>query len=780
MDESFPHLPLQREEPVTEKRPGGRRVPSAPADPAAHGRALRQRLETAKVEAATDVGGFDDRRLFRFTVDKGFDPDSLLKISNEVELISQEGDDVVVAFVSTAALESFEARLTSLAGDERVKYKEVLYALQGIDGWSADDRMGWALRREGLPAEAPFVLDLELWPLEDHPEERTQLWQSFENWLTEQGIETIDAVKHAGLSLYRIRCDHDQAERILHHRDIRTADLPPCYGLELSLLYADIQNLPEIMPPPEDAPGVVILDSGLTTGHPLLAPAVGDAQSFLPDKDATDENGHGTLVAGLTLYGDVENALHNGDLTPRLRLFSGRILDERNENETGFVENQIAEAVHYFHGEYGCRIYNLSFGDRNKPYLGKHLKGLSYTLDTLSRDLGVLFIVSAGNVLGSQLDADAWRNRYPEYLTEPDWAIVEPAPALNVLTIGSLARYDQTTNSQRYSGDPAEIPVARCDQPSPFSRHGHSVAGAIKPELVAYGGNWAVNTRAGANMLVANSGLGELSTYRGFAAGRLFADESGTSMAAPHVSHVAAALLAEHPEADSSLIRALLVAHAAVPNPCSDLLPDKDALRKVCGYGRVDAYALSRSLENAVTLMATDRIANKRHHFYEVPIPDEFMSSGRRPREIAVAMAHTPFVRSTRVAYKATRMDFRLVAAEDLDHAAAVFNRATDRDEYERIAELPNASVGPQARDKGTVQASTWRFTQFNNRSTLRNKRLFVIVTRNDFPWGESHSAAEEDYALVVCLRDRENEEARLYTEIRNRLQARTRARARV
>ena len=215
MDETFPHLPLQREEPVTEKRPGGRRVPTAPADPAAHGRALRQRLETAKDEAATDVGGFDDRRLFRFTVDKGFDPDSLLKISNEVELISQEGDDVVVAFVSTAALESFEARLASLAGGERVKYKEVLYALQGIDGWSADDRMGWALRQEGLPVETPFVLDLELWPLEDHPEERTQLWQSFENWLTEQGIEKIDAVKHAGLSLYRVRCDHDQAERLL-------------------------------------------------------------------------------------------------------------------------------------------------------------------------------------------------------------------------------------------------------------------------------------------------------------------------------------------------------------------------------------------------------------------------------------------------------------------------------------------------------------------------------------------------------------------------------------
>ena len=754
-------------------------MPHAPDDPAGHGRILRQHLETAKTETATDIGGFDDRPLFRFTVERGFEPEALLNISNDIEIVSQEEDDVVVAFVSTAALESFEARLASLAGGERIQYKEVLYALQGIDGWSADDRTGWALQREGLPTDSSFALDVELWPLEDRPLERAKLWKAFESWLTDEAMDVIDSVKHEGLSLYRIRCNHAQAYRLLHHRDIRTVDLPPKYGLELALVYTDIEILPTIEPPPENAPGLVILDSGLTTGHPLLAPAVGDAASFLPGKGPEDEHGHGTLVAGLALYGDLGTALQDGNLEPRLRLFSGRILDENNQNETGFVENQIRDAVRYFNGEYGCRIFNLSFGDRNKPYLGKHVKGLSYTLDVLSRELDILFIVSAGNVSGAQLDGDTWRNRYPHYLTEVDWAIVEPAPSINSLTVGSLARYDQTINSQRYSGDPAEVPIARHGQPSPFSRHGHSVGGAIKPELLAYGGNWAVNTRAGANMLVPNSGLGELSTYRGFAMGHLFADESGTSMAAPHVAHLAAGLLAEYPEADTNLIRALLVAHAAVPDASIELLPDRDIRRQVCGYGQTNMDALFRSIENSVTLVATDRIANKRHHFYEIPVPDDFVGSGRRPRDIAVAMAHTPFVRSTRIAYKATRMDFRVVPADDIDHTAAVFNRATDRDEYERIAELPRASVGPQARDKGTVQASTWRFTQFNNRSTLHNKRLFIVVTRNDFPWGEPHSAAEEPYALVVCLRDHENEEARLYTELRNRLRARAGARAR-
>ncbi|MEK6758624.1 MAG: S8 family peptidase [Deltaproteobacteria bacterium] len=777
---SYPHLPLQRENPVTEKRAGQPPRFVQPENPASHGRSLQQRIEQAKIQTDMDQGGFDERRLFRFTVAKGFDPDTLRNISSDIEFVSQEDEQIIVAFVSDAALESFEARLASLVAGEQVKYKQVLYDLQGVDGWSPEDRKGWALRREGLPSTSPFLLDIELWPLEDRQDERTKLWQTFEAWLTEHGIEKLDSVKHSGLTLYRVRCDHSQAKRLLHHRDVRTVDLPPRYGLELQLLHTDIQDLPEIQPPTENVPGVVILDSGLTTGHPLLASAVGDSQSYLPDKDATDENGHGTHVAGLALYGDVEGTIRERRLVPELRLFSGRILDENNENNTGFVENQITEAVRYFHGTYGCKIFNLSFGDQNKPYIGGHVKGIAYTLDTLSRELGVLFVVSSGNVLGSQLDALEWKSDYPQYLWREDWAILDPAPALNALTVGSLARYDQTIISQRHTNDPAEIPIARRDQPSPFSRRGPSVGGAIKPELVAYGGNWAVNTRAGANMLIRNS-LGELSTNNDFVGGHLLAEQSGTSMAAPQVAHLAARLLSEHPQADPNLLRTLLVAHATIPEASRELCKeDTEKLRRICGYGRVDTRTLSRSLENEVTLLADARIANKRHHFYEVPIPDEFVSTGRRLREITVALAYTPYVRSTRIAYKASRIYFRVVAAPNLDHVSTMFNKATEQEDYKNIAELSNPDVSFKTRGKGTVQKATWCFKQFYNDAVLRTKRLFVVVTRNDHPWGELHSATEESYALVVCLRDRENEQAQLYTKIRNKLQARTRERARV
>ena len=777
MERTFPHLPLVREAPVTEKRPGGAPRFKAPEDPAAHARGLQSRLDATIQQTAGDEGGFDERRLFRFTVEKGFDPESLRHISHEIEFVSQEQDEVVVAFVTSAALESFEARLSSMVKGEKVKYKQVLYAIKGMDGWSKQDRQGWALRNQGVPDEAPFVLDLELWPLEDQQDKRARLWEAFEQWLDESGINRLDSVKNAGLSLYRVQCDHGQTERLLRHRDVRTVDLPPRFGLDVHLLRADIQDIPPPPPPPENAPGITVLDSGLTTGHPLIAPAVGDAQSFLPGKDASDEHGHGTHVAGISLYDDVALCLQNKGFVPAFRIFSGRILDENNENSSGFVENHIDKAVRYFHNEYGCRIFNLSFGDRNKPYLGGHVKGLAYTLDVLSRELGVLFVVSAGNVLGSQLEGLEWRERYPGCLSEDDWAIVDPATALNVITVGSLARYDQSFNSQRWKDDPAEVPIARRDQPSPFTRHGPTVGDALKPDLMAYGGNWAVNTRAGANLLVPSSGLGELSTCMRFAAGELFAEESGTSMAAPHVAHLAAALLAEYPEADTNLVRALLLAHASIPEASQTLFEGSAELRRVCGYGSVDSNALFRSLENDVSLFASGDIANKTHHFYSIPIPDEYVSNGRRLRELTIAMAYTPYVRSTRISYKSTRIDFKVVAASDLESVTTMFNRATDREDYENIQELKNPDMGGRLRGKGTAQAATWRFFQFGGNSILRKNRLFVVVTRNDHSWGEPHSAAEESYALAVCLRDRSNQQARLYTELRNRLQARARVR---
>ncbi len=790
MPETFPHLSLERETRVNIKRPGGNPRPTPPNDIPSHGRRIQQSLETAKEKADELIGGYDERRLFSFNVEKGFNPDDLLKISTEIEFVSQEDETVVVGFASDSALASFEAKLSSLIKGEKVRYKQVLFALTDVGSWTPENRKGWALQKYGLPEAATFVLDVELWPLEDQPEGRNNIRQAFEIWLQEEGMSWVDRVRQPGLSLYRVRCDSNKVNLLLSHRDIRSVDLPPKYGLERSLVFQDITNFSQVSSPSENAPSVTVLDSGILTGHPLLSPAIGDAQSFLPGEDSFDEHGHGTHVAGLALYGDFEKSLRHGQFVPMLRLFSGRILDRINENMTDFVENQIENAVRYFHENYNCKIFNLSYGDSNKPYLGGHLKGLSFTLDTLARELDILFVVSSGNhqIVAESPEGLEWIERYPRYLLDPCWTTIEPAPALNVLTIGSLAKHDLTFNSEKYPLDIHEIPIAKPDHPSPFSLRGPSVDGAIKPELMAHGGNWAVNS--GDNRLIRNdTGLGVISTGYKFAppGGRPFAVYSGTSMAAPQVAHLAAMILLELPDADANLLRALLCANASIPQASVDLYPhNKDKkkiskeIRQICGYGEVIPVSLFRSLENAVTLRANERIENKRHHFYEIPIPDDFVSRGKRKREITVALAYTPPVRSTRVKYRASRIDFKLVTAADLEHVTAMFNKATEKVDYDAIPEIDGATVGSTIRGKGTVQADTWRFTIFPNNSKLKNNKLFLVVTRNDFLWGEALCNQEESYSLVVCLRDRENEEAHLYTQIRSKIQLSMRARARM
>lgn len=711
MPESYPHLPLVRERPVNPRRarPAPIRVPE-PADWRAFGSGLRRGLEAARERAALDLGGFDERRLIKLEMSTSLDPAELQRISREIEVVSQEDKTIVLAFVTDAALVAFEARLTTLAEGRQPAYRHILFALKGFDRWTEEDRRGWALRQEGWPGESPFTLDVELWPV-SNAGERDRSWGAFETWLREQGIEKLDAVKQAHLLLYRLRANPAQAELLLRHRDVRLVDLPARYGLEIAVLQTDIQNLPPVPPPPANAPGVVVLDSGLATGHPLLAPAVGDSQSFLPGLGPEDQHGHGTHVAGIGLYGDVEKTLRSGQFIPMLRLFSGRILDANNANESKLIENQVENAVRYFHGEYGCRVFNLSYGDRRKPYLGRHGRGLAVTLDTIARDLGVLFVVPTGNVERTNAAPPDWRAEYPRYLLQEQAALLDPATALNALTVGSLARWDATLNAQRYRDDPAEQPIARHDQPSPFTRSGPSVGGAIKPELVAYGGNYAVNART-ANQPIVRQGLGEVSTCREFAAGRLLAEESGTSFAAPHVAHLAARILAEHPQTDHNLLRALLVAHARWPEPCKTLLGDKTERLRLCGYGKVEEAALDRSNEQEVTLIAADAIPDRHHHFYEVPLPESFREGRQRTREISVALAHSPVVRTTRITYKSCEMEFRLVWADDLTRVTRMFNAATSREQYQRLSEASGARVGARNRGAGTVQADCWTMSR--------------------------------------------------------------------
>jgi len=774
---SYEHLRISRETPQPERHRRQVKKPLAPppSDPRQFGSSLLGRFSNYQRQPEfRDATGFDDRKLIKIRLTEGVGILPKFEQITGVEVLSQEGKSIVLAFATAQGMREFESRLSTLARDGTVNRKELLFAISDFESWTPEDRTGVALREQGFPTADTFVLDAELWP-----QERTDLRQAemtaFKAWLDDNQIERLDDVAQPSLMMVRVRCNHTQAAALLRHRDVRMVDLPPRLGTSVQLLTMDVNNIPEPPAPDAAAPAVAVLDSGLTPGHPLLGQAVGDVQGYVAGETSPNDaspHWHGTFVGGIALYGDVETCVRQRQFMPQLRLFSGKVFKDDDQDQTEFVEKAVERAVRDLQEQYGCRVFNLSYGDRNNIYDGRHLRGLAYTLDRLTRELGVLFVVPTGNLYLDEVQAS-----YPDYLFHDSTRLLDPATALNVLTVGGLAHHEASKDAQRYPDRIEERILARSGQPSPLTRTGPSINGAIKPDLVEHAGNVAIIR--GTNR-ARHQGLGVLSLNGGFGqpGGGAFREDLGTSYAAPVVAHKAARLLQDLPYATPNLLRAMLGAHAYWPAATEGLLTvadktqTKDRITRFVGYGQVNDAALYRSLDDAVTLLAEEQIANNQHHIFELPTSENFWQGRRRSREVSVALAYSPEVRTTRLDYRKTRLSFSLVTASSLAEVEQGFQRNRDEGIGERNT---NRWLSNLDRKDGTLQVSRWAFKQ----ALARQQKVFVVVTRQDSVWAMDEEVLEP-YALTLVLTDRENASALLYAQVNAELQLRAQARSRI
>ncbi|RAU16905.1 peptidase S8 [Nitrincola tibetensis] len=785
----FEHLRIERAPFENDRRTRKFNIPKHPrGDLRGHGKRLADALNSSFQNAQQQLTSRPGNFVLKIRYTGLLDINHLHK--HGVEFVSHEDNQLCVVFANEAGLAKFADHLQKLGIDDaELTYKQILEAIEGIDNWTAEDRTSWAIAKFSLPQEEFFILDVELWPVSvAHHPDRLIICEAFERWLVETQIQRIDKINLDSLLMYRLRVNTTQASMLLNHGDVRLVDLPPTSGVRYSQLHCNIDDLPENIPrPPATAARICILDSGIATNHPLIAPAMAESEDFVGG-DGSDLNGHGTAVAGIALYGDLESCKASNYWRPELLLFNGRVLNEHAEFDVNTIEKTLVDAVTYFVDEHQCRIFNLSLGNTNSPYDGRHIRGIAYVLDKLARDFNVLFIVSTGNFNGSNDPAvprHSWRDEYPEYLLAEQSVLIDPAPALNAITVGSLARHNATFDTQRYP-EIAHLAPANKNQPSPFTRHGPSVKGAIKPELVATGGNLASPMRTGQEHDAVMRGMGVLTCNSRFVGNTLFSEMSGTSFAAPYVTHLAGRLLNNYPRASANLLRALLVNHANLPSEAETIFSEemkhtykaacsREASRDIAGYGVVDENELFRSSENVVVLIAEDEIENNAHHFFELPLPPEFLRTQRAAREIRVTLTYCPAVRTTRLDYVATKIHFRLVKDESLEAVQRHFNQHTQGETDTRNDDATsNRDITAELRSKGTVQSSTWRMKQRNP-----NEKWFVVVTRQDRDWGEALSMEQEDYALVVTVTDRENEHAQLYTQIAQQIEIQVKARAR-
>lgn len=287
----YEHLRFSRETPLTDRhrrrdpRPGYR-----PQNPRQFGeRMSRQFTEARERTRQEEIGGYDERLLLKIRVREGERIPELDALPG-VEVVSQEDQHILLAFMDEQAVREVESRLTSLAKDVTATRAQLFYALEAFDHWTAEDRTGPALKQFGWPEGETFLLDVELWP-EERRDRREAMANAFAHMLEEQGISVTDKVLQPSLLMFRLRCAKPFAETtLLRHRDVRMVDLPARAGVSVRLLMTDINTLPDPLPPSEDAPRIAVLDSGITANHPLLQPAVGDSQGFLPPHRHAEDN----------------------------------------------------------------------------------------------------------------------------------------------------------------------------------------------------------------------------------------------------------------------------------------------------------------------------------------------------------------------------------------------------------------------------------------------------------------------------------------------------------
>ncbi len=356
--------------------------------------------------------------------------------------------------------------------------------------------------------------------------------------------------------------------------------------------------LGRVVAPPEDAPSVCILDTGVNRAHPLLQLALREEDGGAVVKewgphDNDLQRGHGTTMAGIALYGPIEELLGSDEsveLTHRLE--SVKILPNAGHNEPELYGRITQDAVATAEIAAPGRNRVVSLATTTDALDGALPTSWSAALDQLAVENDMtgpakLICVSAGN-LRNQIHSDGFD--YP--MMGDDCGIEDPGQAFNAVTVGAM--------TERFViGDPELShfdPIAPPGDLSPTSRTSipwseDDQKWAIKPDVVEEGGNWA---RAGGQTDCPDD-LGLLSTIV-HPTGRLFTITRDTSPATAQVARIGAMVWAEYPDLWPETVRALIV-HSARWTPA--MVERFPGMSKADVQRRLRCYGYGRPTSNA-------------------------------------------------------------------------------------------------------------------------------------------------------------------------------------
>lgn len=817
--EPLPHIFFQRESREAEIRSRKSPIPGVSPRPDRQKHAEDMKKETASSIAESE----------RIRERLGVDPHTLLVLrlevfdANQRETLEQLNVNVVeeakeqregrtihkllVQFPDERSLATFTSEYDEYASETKDKTalapgkrRNLLDALESVSTVVADERRGSRLQLEGDPTSEPFYLDVDLWN-PDSDDNYRSLIASFRNFVESRGGRIVsDPLRIPSMVLIKVEGSLQLLNDLLQFDWVALVDLPPVPSPENSYdLLQEIQVPDPLASVPADGPQACVVDSGVVAGHPLLRGVVVAEEDFDSGENTpVDQNGHGTQVAGIVVYGDIARHILGNEWLPQVRLYSAKVL--RNDSDSfeptrgdaifpdeQRVEDQLKRAIEYFHSEYGCRVFNLSIGHAHRLYSGGRQLPWAELLDELARTLDIVIVVSVGNVPDPDIpeakNSRQFKEKVAQTLGHPSHRLIDPSTAALCLSVGAVARRDDPKDLALWG---TQLAASRQGCPSVFTRCGPGVANAVKPEVVAPGGNYAVTSVAGKISWRKNDlHLGEPTLSINFTSDRALQAVCGTSVAAAHVTHIAARMEAAlrdqlDMKPSQNLVRALLVNSARVDDNVKDYLDGQDNLLNAVGYGQPNVeYCWSSG--NRVTLVSEDVLQYRKFHVYSLVVPDVFLKEQGK-RSISVSLAYDPPTRLSRQDYIANAMWLEIFGGLTTEQ---VFEY---RSKYERDGEAPGV---PKTNELGfkpskqrikmsTVQKRSWqssRGTLFLNKPNPKGDpslHLFVgCQPRFPNPFGEN----TQKYALVVTL-EHESQHVDIYQELKTNVRVHERVRA--
>ena len=519
---------------------------------------------------------------------------------------------------------------------------------------------------------------------------------------------------------------------------------------------------------------VCILDTGVNNGHPLLKSVLSDedCQAVKNEWQSHDHDGHGTLMAGLVAYGDLQSKLESSDQIKLGHILeSVKILPPVGNNPVelyGYITKQ-AISLAEIQAEDRKRIACMAVSsddtrDRGRP------SSWSAAIDQITSGAEdedkLLFILSTGNIIDIKQIAN-----YPDYLMTD--SIHDPAQSWNAITVGAFTMLTEITDIM-LSGYSA---LAQEGQISPFSTTSltwENNKWPIKPEVVFEGGNIAVDTGKFAtecndlSLVSTNYKPQEKSLY----------PFNMTSAATAQAANFAAQIQVQYPDYWPETIRALMIHSAEWPKALKNQFGNENTkgvigktgltnVLKACGYGVPSLEKAIYCASNRLTLVAEAEIQpfedskTKDMHLYDLPWPKEILESLEESNvEMRITLSY--FIEpgpgeigwKDRYRYASHALRFDLNSPGEARNVFIDRINTKNRDEnHTRSTRSPSDHwvIGSKNRDKGSIHSDIWK----GSAADLADSNLIAISPVIGW-WRERKHLGKSNkigrYSLIVSI----------------------------